>query len=100
MLDDPFPDLPGQVQPHETWVAVLELCDDPQGLLVVVEPAPPSHQPAQGCLTSVSKGRVPQIVSQADRLNQIFVGSEGAGNRAPDLGDLKRVCQPCPIVIA
>ena len=48
----------------------------------------------------MSKGRVPQIVAQGDGLRQILIEAQGLGNRAGVLGDLQRMGQPRPVMIA
>ena len=41
-----------------------------------------------------------QVVGQADRLHEVFVEAQGAGDGASDLGDLQGVGQAGAVVIA
>src|SRR5437868_15285682 len=50
--------------------------------------------------TRVAERRVPHVVSQRDRLRQIFVQTQRPRNRARNLRDLERMRQPCAKVIA
>ena len=99
MLHNPLAHLPGQVEPGKVGIAALELGYDPQGLFVMVKAPVIFHQLCQGHLARVSKGRMPQVMCQADRLGQVLACSQGACHAAPDLCDLQCVCEACAVVI-
>ncbi len=44
--------------------------------------------------SGVAKGRVTQVMGQADGLGQVLVQAQGAGNGAGDLRHLQRMGQP------
>ncbi len=46
------------------------------------------------------EGRVTQVVRQADAFHQVFIGTQGAGDRAGNLRYLQGVRQPGAVVIA
>ena len=48
----------------------------------------------------MTKGRVTQVMRQADGFDQVFVGTQGARDRASDLGDFQGVRQAGAVVIA
>jgi hypothetical protein len=54
----------------------------------------------QHLLADVPEGRVPEVVSETDRLDQILVQAQRAGHCTRDRGDLERVRQPRAVVIA
>jgi hypothetical protein len=96
---DPLTYLLGQVQPG---AVALQLLDHSQRVLVVTKAHPEVLFQAvvEHLLADVPERRVPEVVAEADRLHQILVQSQRAGNRARDRGDLERVSQPCAVVIA
>ena len=100
MLRDPLPDLPGQVEPGERRVAVLEVLDDPEGLAVVIEPAVIGEALGQDVLAEMPERRVPEVVRERQGLDQVLVQTERARDRPPDLADLDAVGQPGPEVVA
>ena len=51
-------------------------------------------------LADVAEGRVPEVVAQPDRLDQILVQAQGARDGARDRGDLERVREPGAVVVA
>ena len=90
---------------HSPVGAEKDRREDAEGLGVALEPSVGLHEPVEGALTGVAEGRMPDVVGQADRLDQIridpVVGPEERRSavepvaEAPaDLGDLDRVGQP------
>src|SRR5271166_4492177 len=88
VLDQPLQRLPGQVEPVEAGVAALQQGHDAQRLRVVVEPAERLHRQAQRLLPRMAERRVAQIVRQRQRLGQVLVQPQRAGDRAGDLRHL------------
>ena len=80
---DPVAHLLGQVQPD---AVALEVLHDPQRVLVVAEvPAEALFQAAvQHLLADVPERRVPEVVAQADRLDQVLVQAQRPRHRARD----------------
>ena len=89
-----------KVQAGKGQVALLELVHDPQGLQVVLEATPGPHAGVQRILAGVTKGCVPEVVGQRDRLDQLAVQVEAPGHRPADLGDLQRVREARPEEVA
>ena len=58
------------------------------------------HQFADDALTGMTKRRVPEIVSERNRLGEFFVQAQHLRDGARDLRDLERVCEAGAIVIA
>ena len=85
MLDQALQRLPGEVQPVERGVAPLEPGHDAQRLGVVVEAAERRHAVVERVLAGVAEGRVAEVVRQRQRLGEILVEAERAGERAGDL---------------
>jgi hypothetical protein len=68
MLDDPVPDLKGQIQ---TLATLLQHLNNPQALFCVSETFPIDL--FQNNLSTVSKGCMPKVVAEGNSLGQIFV---------------------------
>ncbi len=100
VLENPLAGLEGQVQAGEVRVFLLQFVDHPQRLQVVLEAAVGLHAAVQRVLTGVAEWRVPEIVCEADRLDQLLVQTETARHGPADLGDLERVGQPRAVVVA
>ena len=98
-LDDPVADRLGQVQARPV---ALERVDDPQRLLVVLEPRAEALAQAavEHLLADVPERRVAEVVAEPDRLDEVLVQRERARDRARDLRDLERVRQPRAVVVA
>ncbi len=99
MAEDPVADRPGQV---EALTVALERVDDAQRVLVVLEAKsePLAQAAVERLLADVAERRVPEVVAKPDRLDQVLVEPQRAGNRARDLRDLERVGQPRAVVVA
>ena len=65
--------LPGEVEPVELGIALLELGEDAQGLGVVVEAAVRLHRRVQRLLAGMAERRVAEIVGERHRLAEILV---------------------------
>ena len=100
VLDHAFAHFPGEVQAGEFGIALFQFGDDAQGLLVVVEAAEVLHQAGERNFTGMPKWRVTQIVRQTNRLDQVFVAAQSAGQRPPDLGNFQRVGEAGAEVVA
>ena len=85
MLDQALERLPGEIEPVESGVAPLEPGDDAQRLGVVVEAAERRHAVVERVLAGMAEGRVAEVVRQRQRLGEILVEPERAGERAGDL---------------
>src|SRR6266498_3744219 len=80
MLEDAFKNRPAEIKPELLpirWVSVqiFEPNHDVYAMLVVVETENPirdhAETPAQCCLASVPKRRMPNVVSESARLDQV-----------------------------
>jgi len=99
VFDDPLPHFPGQIQAREVRVSIFQLRDDAQRLLVVVKAPVVAHQPRKGNFAGVTEGRVPQVVRQRDRLQQILVRPQCARHSPADLRHLQGVRQAGTVII-
>ena len=72
VVEDPVAHLGGQVQPA---AVALELVDDAEGVLVVPEPAVEAlaQHLVERVLAGVAERRVPEIVPEPDRLDEVLV---------------------------
>ena len=100
VLDQAFERFPGQVEPVEGRIAPLEPGDHAEALGIVVEAAAPGHRRIERPLAGMPEGRMAEIVSERQRLGQVLVEAEGAGQRPGDLGNLDRMGQPRAVVVA
>ena len=80
----------------------LERVDDAQRVLVVEERRAEALAQAavQRLLADVPERRVAEVVAEPDRLDQVLVERQRPRHRARHLGDLERVGQPGPVVVA
>ncbi len=100
MLDGAFERLPGEVEPVELGIAMLEPGEDAQGLVVVIEAAEGKHDLFQRVLAGMAERGVAEIVRQRQRLGEILVEAEGAADRAGDLRHFEAVRQPGAVMVA
>ena len=99
MLEDAVTHLDRQIEPAPV---PLERFDDTQRVLVVPETAaaPLAQQLVERLLAGVPEGRMPEIVAETDRLDEILVEAQRAGDPAGDPGRLERVGEPRAEVVA
>jgi hypothetical protein len=92
VVEDPVTNLLGQVQAP---AVALEDVDNAERVLVVPEAtAKATTELLIDCiLAGVAEGRVPEVVAEADCLDEILVQPERAGDSARDPGRLERVGQ-------
>ena len=90
--EDPVADLVGEVQPHR----------DPMRLLVVPEPTaePAADDVVERLLAGVTERRVPGVVAEADRLDEILVQPQRTRDDPRDRRRLERVRHAGPVVVA
>ena len=72
----------------------LEPGEQPQRLRVALEPADPLGQLRQRALAVVPERRVPEVVRQARRVDDVRVAAERLADLPAHLRDLERVRQP------
>ena len=100
MLGDPFKGLVTEVQSVEALVALFQFGDDAQGVPVMVEGAVIFHLSGQHFFSRMSKGRVPQVVGEADGFRQVFIAAQRPGEGPADLRDFQRMGQPGAVVVS
>ena len=100
MLDQALQRLPGEVEPVEGGVAALERGDDAQRLRIVVEAAGIGEAAVERALAGMAERRMAEVVGERQRLAQILVEPERAGERAGDLRDFERVGEPGAEMVA
>jgi len=100
VLDQALEGFPREVQPVEKGIAALEPRDDAKRLGIVVEPAMGLHEAIEFALAGMAEGRVAEIMGKRQGLGQILIEPERSCDRARHLGDLKRMAEPRPVVIA
>ena len=103
VLEHPLAHVVREVQAR-LLVALLEAVDDAHGLVVVLEAAglgvALAQQAVEHVLAGVAERRVPEVVAEGDRLGQVLVEAQRAGDAARDLRHLDRVGQARPEVVA
>ena len=100
VLDHAFQRLPGEVEPVEGGIAALQRGDDAQRLRVVVEAAEGGEALVERALAGMAERRMAEIVRQRQRLGQILVEPQRAGERARDLRHFQRVGEPGAVMVA
>src|SRR6516164_3923156 len=92
MFNDSLAHLEGQVQSAEFGVAKFEIFNNAKCLQVVVEElAVAAHCGVQCALPSVPKWRMPDVMHQRKRLDQVNIQIKRCSDGAGDLGDLDGV---------
>ena len=94
VIDDAVLDLKGQIK---TRAIALQILDDAQTLLVVREV---SDDLRHRCLARMSERRMPDVVTERNRLRQIFVEAKSSRDRAGDLRHFQTVRHARTVVIA
>jgi hypothetical protein len=74
----------GEVETRLLGIALLEHLDDPQALPVMIESPVIFHQAVERLLSRVAEGGVPEVMGKGDRLGQVLVEAQGAGNGTTD----------------
>ena len=82
-----------QVQAVKAAIALLQHVDHPEALQVMLEAAVFLHAGIQGILAGMPERRVAQVVGQRNRLHQVLVQAQVAGDRTGDLRDFDAVGQ-------
>ena len=90
MVGDPVPHL-------EREVEILQDFNDPQRLQVVAEAR---MEPRYDLLSQVTEGGMAEVVTEADRFDEVFVQRQCPRDGAGDLRHLERMSEPNTIVIA
>jgi hypothetical protein len=73
MLENSLASLESEVEPAEACVPILEVIDDSERLQVVLEAAEIAHAFVERILAGMAKRGVTEIVSKADRFDEILV---------------------------
>ena len=99
VIEDPVAHLGRQVEPAPVS---LEVVDDAQRVLVVTKVAavPLLQEPVERLLACVAERRMPEVVTEPDRLDQVLVQPKRPGDAAGDAGGLERVRQPGADMVA
>ena len=99
VVEDAVADLLGEV---EALAVALQHVDHPQRVDVVLELAVAAlaQRRVERLLAGVAEGRVAEVVAEPDRLGQVLVEAERAGDRAGDPAGLQRVGEAGPVVVA
>jgi hypothetical protein len=100
VLHHAFEGFPGQIEPVELGIAMLEMRQNPQGLVVVVEAAEALHGGVERVFARMSEGGVAEVVGQGQGLGQVLVQPQGAADGAGDLRHFEAVGQPCAVIVA
>ena len=91
---------PCQVEAVKAGIMSFQRRDDLDRLGVVIKPAMGRHQRVQGIFARVAKGRVPQIMGKSHGFGQFLIQPQSASDCARHLGDLDRMGQAGPEMIA
>jgi len=100
VLDDALQRFPGQIEPVEFGIAMLQRGDDAQGLGVVIEPAMGLQAGIQRPLAGVAERRMAEVMGQGQGLREILIEAELPGQRTGDLRHFERVAQAGAVMIA
>ena len=96
VVHDPVFDFLGEVHPVEIAVRFQEF-DHGEGLLIMAKTL--RRNAVENLFADVSERRVSEIVTECDRLDEVFVETQGSADRPCDLCDFERMRQARAIVI-
>ena len=100
MLGQALQRLPAEVEPVEARIGAFQPGQQPDRVGIVIEAAGRRHRRLKHVLAGMAEGRVADIVGEAERLGQILVEAERAGDGPADLRDFEAVGEPDPEMIA
>src|SRR3546814_10096167 len=100
MLGQPLQRLPRQVEPVEARIGAFDPRQRAQRVAIMVKAAMRLHRALERILPRMAKGWMADIVRETQRLGQILVEPERAGDAAADLRDLDAVGQANAVMIA
>ena len=100
MLDQAFERLPGEIEAIEARIFLFERGDDAKRLGIVIEAAGTFHRGVERALAGMAEGRMAEIVGKRERLGEILIDAQRAGERAGDLRHFEAVGQARAVVIA
>ena len=89
-----------KIQSREMRVADLQQFHDPECLRVVVEATFVGEEFRERVLAGMPQGRVADVMRERQRLDQIFVESQAAGERPGNARHLQRVGEPAAVIVA
>ncbi len=96
----PFERFPGQVQPVELGITVLQRGYHPQRLRVVIEAAMGLEAFVERPLAGMAERGMAEVMGQRQGFGEVLVEPELAGQGAGDLRDFERMGQPGAVMIA
>ena len=94
MFEDALPRLKGEIEAVVLGVPFFEPIHHAQALQVVLKTPKPGHAAMQRILPRMPKRRMPQVMGQRNRLDQVLVDLQRPRNGPPELRHLQRVGQP------
>lgn len=100
VLHKAFKRFPGEVQPVETGIALLEFRNDAKRLRIMIEAAEVLHACIERRFTRMAEGRVAEVVSERERFGEIFVETQHTRDGARDLRHFERMGKPRPVIVA
>jgi hypothetical protein len=100
VLAESLKNLEGKVESALLGIALFQQLNDAQALGIVVEAAMILHEEVEHFLPGMTERRMAEVVSQRDRLGQVLVETEGAGNGPADGGHLDGVGQAGPVMVS
>ena len=100
VLGQPLQRLERQIEPVEARILALEPRHHPEALGIVVEAAEGRYGLRQRPLARVPERRVAEVVRQRQRLRQVLVEAQHAGDGTGDLRHLQAVGEAGAIVVA
>ena len=95
-----FQNLAGKIQARKLRIASFQQLHDAQRLRVVVEPPRAVEPLGERVFASVAERRVPDVVRQSERFNEIFIEGQRPAKCACDACHFQRVRESAAVVVA
>ena len=87
---------PAEIQAVEVRIGIFQPRHDADRLRIVIEAAGVGERGVERIFAGMAEWRMAEVVGEAQRLGQILVETERAGDRPADLRDLEAVGQANP----
>src|SRR4051812_46639463 len=100
MFYQAFTSFPREIQPRKTRILLLQLLDGAQAMPIMLESTLPFHQPVEHSFALMPERRVAQVMSQRNRLSQIFVQLQSSADVTRDRRNFHCMGEPRAQVIA
>ena len=99
VFDQAFERFPAQIEAIESGVAALKIRHNTQGLRIVIEAPVTGEAFVERPFASMSERRMAEVMSERQRLGEVFIQAQGARERPGDLHNFERMRKSRTVVV-